>query len=114
MPRSATRLTIALTAAMLAAVVVWHPAEQLDPVRRAVGLGPERPLPAPSVVRQGGTFTWAMTQPDSDEPVGWDPCEEVRYRINPAGEPPGGSELPRVMEGIVHQLEHRPGRARAR
>ena len=107
-------MTIAATAAMLAAVVVWHPAEQLDPVRRAVGLGPERPLPAPSVVRQGGTFTWAMTQPDSDEPVGWDPCEEVRYRINPAGEPPGGSELPRVMEGIVHhsntgQVELGPG-----
>ena len=93
MPRSATTVTVAATAALLAAVVAWHPAEQLDPVRRAVGLGPERPLPAPSVVRQGGTFTWAMTQPDGDEPVGWDPCEEIRYRINPTNEPPGGSEL---------------------
>ena len=44
MSRSSTRLTVVLTAAMLAAVVAWHPAEQLDPVRRAVGLGPERPL----------------------------------------------------------------------
>jgi hypothetical protein len=80
---------------LLAAVVAWHPAEQLEPVRRAVGLGPERPLPAPSVVRQGGTYAWAMTQPDGDEPVGWDPCEEIHYRINPAGGPPGGSELVR-------------------
>ena len=93
MPRSATTVTVAATAALLAAVVAWHPAEQLDPVRRAVGLGADRPLPAPSVVRQGGTFRWAMTQPDGDDPVGWDPCEEIRYRINPAGAPPGGSEL---------------------
>ena len=95
MPRSATTVTVAATAALLAVVVAWHPAEQLDPVRRAVGLGPERPLPAPSVVRQGGTFTWAMTQPGGDEPVGWDPCEEIRYRINPAGGPSGGSDLVR-------------------
>ncbi|MGF9755008.1 matrixin family metalloprotease [Microvirga sp. 0TCS3.31] len=93
MSRSSTRLTVALTAAVLAAVVAWHPSEQLDPVRRAVGLGPERPLPAPSVVQRGGTFTWAMTQTGSDDPVGWDPCEQIRYRINPAGGPPGGSEL---------------------
>jgi len=92
-PRSKTTITLAATAAVLAAVVAWHPAEQLDPVRRAVGLGPERPLPAPSVVRQGGTFTWAMTQPGSREPVGWDPCQEIRYRINPDGGPPGGDEL---------------------
>ena len=95
MSRSNTTVTLAATAAMLAAVVAWHPAEQLESVRRAVGLGPERPLPAPSVVEQGGTFTWAMTQPGSDDPVGWDPCEAIRYRINPAGEPPGGTELVR-------------------
>ena len=95
MPRSATTVTLAATAALLAAVVVWHPAEQLDPVRRAVGLGSERPLPAPSVVQRGGTYSWSMTQPGSDEPVGWDPCEEIRYRINPTGGPPGGSELVR-------------------
>lgn len=95
MSRSSTRLTVALTAAVLAAVVAWHPAEQLEPLRRAVGLGQERPLPAPSVVERGGTFTWAMTQPGSGDPVGWDPCEEIRYRINPAGEPPGGSALVR-------------------
>jgi hypothetical protein len=92
-PRSRTTITLAATAAVLAAVVAWHPAEQLDPVRRAVGLGPERPLPAPSVVQRGGTFTWAMTQPGSREPVGWDPCQEIRYRINPDGGPPGGDEL---------------------
>ncbi|HSF35939.1 MAG TPA: hypothetical protein VLA70_07490, partial [Nocardioides sp.] len=76
-----TSVTVIATIAVMAAVVAWHPAEQLDPVRRAVGLGPERPLPAPSVVQRGGTFTWAMTQPGSRDPVGWDPCQEIRYRI---------------------------------
>ncbi|TGN63902.1 matrixin family metalloprotease [Nocardioides eburneiflavus] len=91
--RSSTRLTFVVTAAMLAVVVAWHPAEQLETARRAIGLGDERPLPAPAVVRAGGAYAWAMTQPDSDDPVGWDPCEEIRYRVNPAGEPPGGRRL---------------------
>ncbi|GAB3038602.1 hypothetical protein GCM10011376_33770 [Nocardioides flavus (ex Wang et al. 2016)] len=91
-------MALVATAAMLAAVVAWHPAEQLDPVRGAIGLGAERPLPAPAVVRAGGAYSWAMTQPDSDDPVGWDPCQEIRYRVNPAGEPPGGRAL--VTEAI--------------
>jgi len=91
--RSSTRLTLVVTAAMIAAVVAWHPAEQLETARRAIGLDPERLLPAPDVVRAGGAYAFAMTQPTSDAPVGWDPCEEIRYRVNPAGEPPGGRTL---------------------
>ena len=98
MSRSSTWLTVLLTAAMLAAVVAWHPAEQMETVRRAIGLEAERPLPAPRVVGQGGAFRWAMTQRGSGDPVGWDPCAEIRYRINPAGEPPGGRRL--VEEAI--------------
>jgi hypothetical protein len=91
--RSSTWLTVVVTAAVLAAVVVWHPAEQFETVRRAIGMGAERPLPAPSVVRAGGTYTWAMTQPGSGEPVGWDPCRTIRYQVNPADEPAGGRRL---------------------
>lgn len=92
--RTSPWLTVIVTAGMLAAVVAWHPAEQFATVRRAIGLGAERPLPAPTVVRAGGTYTYAMTQPGGGtDPVGWDPCEEIRYRVNPAGEPPGGREL---------------------
>lgn len=91
--RSSTWLTVLVTAAMLAAVVAWHPSDRFDGVRRATGLGPERQLPAPSGVRRGGAFAYAMTQPDGAEPVGWDPCEAIRYQVNPAGEPPGGREL---------------------
>ena len=89
-----TWLTVLVTAAMLAALVAFHPSEQFATVRRAIGLGAERPLPAPTVRHQGGTFTYAMTQPGGGtDPVGWDPCQEIRYRVNPAGEPPGGREL---------------------
>ncbi len=35
-----------------------------------------------------------MTQPGNDtKPVGWDPCEEIRYRVNAEGEPQGGRGL---------------------
>ncbi len=91
--RTSTRLTVLATAALLAAVMLWHPSDQFGTVRRAIGLGPERPLPAPTVVHRGGTFAFAMTQPGTDEPVGWDPCEEIRYAVNPDGEPAGGHEL---------------------
>lgn len=90
--RSAITSTL-VTAALVGAAVVWHPADQFAGVRRAIGIGPDRPLPAPTVVRAGGTYTWAMTQPGTTDPVGWDPCEEIRYRVNPAGEPRGGRTL---------------------
>ena len=48
----------------------------------------------PTVVQRGGTFTYALTQPgDETTPVGWDPCKEIRYRVNPDGEPQGGRAL---------------------
>ncbi len=93
MPRR-TWLTAIITVAMMLAVLAWHPSDQFATVRRAIGLGAERPLPAPTVVQKGGTFAYAMTQPvDDTEPVGWDPCEEIRYRVNSDGEPQGGHAL---------------------
>ncbi|WP_210649178.1 matrixin family metalloprotease [Nocardioides sp. SYSU D00065] len=92
--RSSTWLTLLVTAAMLVAVIRWHPADEFVTVRRAIGLGPERALPAPSVVRQGGAYAFTRTQPGTaGDPVGWDPCEKIRFEVNPAGEPPGGRGL---------------------
>ena len=34
-----------------------------------------------------------MTQSGSTDPVGWDPCETIRYAVNPEGEPAGGRDL---------------------
>ena len=98
-----------MTAVLLAAIVLWHPADQLATVRRAIGLGGERPLPAPTVLVKGGTFHYSMTQPgDDSEPVGWDPCEEIRYRVNPDGEPPGGRAL---IERAVARISDATGLA---
>lgn len=93
MPRR-TLLTAIATLAVMVAILAIYPSDELATVRRAIGLAPERVLPAPTVIRAGGSFSYAMTQPDDDsEPVGWDPCEEIRYRVNPADEPPGGRAL---------------------
>lgn len=77
----------------MAAVVMFHPGDSMRSVRRILGLGAERMLPAPQPVARGGDFVFAMTQPASADPVGWDPCEPIRYSINPAGAPQGGRQL---------------------
>lgn len=94
-PAHATRRTVValLVAALAAVLVLWHPSDRLDGVRRLAGLEPERRLPAPTVLHRGGRFAFLQTQPGSSEPVGWDPCEPVRYAVNPQGQPAGGAEL---------------------
>ena len=82
-----------MAVALVVATVVWHPSDRLDPVRRLAGLGPERLLPAPTVLARGGHFAFIQTQPGSPEPVGWDPCEPIRYAVNTHGQPEGGAAL---------------------
>lgn len=92
--RGPSRLLVALlTSALLAGVVLLHPGESMRSVRALLGLGPERQLSAPAVRALGGDFAFAMTQPGSEEPVGWDPCRPVPYAVNPANEPAGGRAL---------------------
>jgi hypothetical protein len=86
-------IALAVTATLGVGVVLWHPAESLDDVRRLAGMGPERRLPALEIREQGGAFAFSQTQPGSSEPVGWDPCEPVRYAVNPEGQPRGGAKL---------------------
>ena len=98
-----------LTLAVMGAVLALHPSDQFATIRRAIGLGPERELPAPTVVDNGGSFSYAMTQPDDDsEPVGWDPCETIRYRVNPDGEPTGGRQL---IERAISRISEATGLA---
>ena len=88
-----TGLTVVVTGLVLALVVLLHPSSQVQAVRRVIGLGAERGLPAPSLDGPGGVHAFAMTQPGSAEPVGWDPCSPIRYQVNPAGAPAGGQAL---------------------
>lgn len=92
--RSRVPRTVALIVlALVLAVVLIHPADAFRSLRRTLGMSPERVLPAPTPPPRGGDFVFAMTQAGSTDPVGWDPCETIRYSVNPDGEPPGGREL---------------------
>jgi hypothetical protein len=91
--RTSTAFTVGLTAAVLVGVVLLHPSSQMESVRRLIGLGQERRLPAPTILDRGGTFTFASTQPGSGDPVGWDPCAPVTYAVNPAGMPEGARPM---------------------
>lgn len=85
-----TGASVAATAVVIMLVVAFHPSSQMASVRRLVGLSAESGLMAPAV---GGAHTFLQTQPGSDEPVGWDPCQPIRYQVNPDGAPDGGEEL---------------------
>ena len=91
--KTSTAFTVVVTAAVLVAVVLLHPSSEMESVRRLIGLGKERRLPAPAIIERGGTFTFAKTQPGSSDPVGWDPCSTVKYAVNPAGMPEGARPL---------------------
>lgn len=88
-----TAVAIVVTAMLVVLVVLLHPSNQMQSVRRALGLGSERALPAVPIRDRGGVFAFTMTQKGSDEPVGWDPCQPLRYQVNPADAPAGGNEL---------------------
>lgn len=79
--------------ALVAALVLVQPPDALRSLRRTLGMPAERVLPAPEVPARAGDFVFAMTQSGSSDPVGWDPCETIRYSINPEGEPEGGRAL---------------------
>lgn len=77
------------------------PDDAFRSLRSTLGVTPERVLPAPPAPPTSGDFAFAMTQPGSTDPVGWDPCETIRYAVNPDGEPAGGRDLvERALERV--------------
>lgn len=67
------------------------------------------PPPAPS---GDGEYSFMRTQPDSADPVAWDPCRPVRYVVNWDGAPAGAQELVdaavkrvSVATGLVFQYD---------
>jgi len=80
----------------------WPTAEELafphpTPGREAADEPLGAPLPAPA---GGGTPLFVAEQPDSDEPVAYDPCRPIHYVMRPDNAPAGG-------EAIVHQAVDR-------
>ena len=50
----------------------------------------------PAPPREGRGYEFAQTQPFSDAPVGWNPCEPIRILVNPEGSPAGGMRMVRT------------------
>ncbi|MDT9593964.1 matrixin family metalloprotease [Nocardioides zeae] len=61
------------------------------PLRDWLGLG--RYGDRPAYVDGDGTYAFVLTQPGSDEPVGYDPCTDVEVAINPENAPEDHREL---------------------
>lgn len=54
----------------------------------------------------GGHFEFTRTQPGSDAPVGWNPCEEIHYEVNPDGAP---EEWESLIGSAVDEISERTG-----
>lgn len=72
-------------------------------VRRLVGVGDERVLAIPELGSSDGVYAFSATQPGSIEPVGWNPCQPVRYAVNPDEMPDGARDL--VERAIARMSE---------
>lgn len=84
-------LVIALVA--LAGMVVAVPSLVPTPIRSAIGLGPKRIAPAPSI-SASGSYAFLAHQPgDSQAPVGYDPCRVIHLRVNLDRAPEGALAL---------------------
>jgi hypothetical protein len=84
-----TYLTVLVTSVVVFMFVVIAPTAEMQDLRRLVGLGGERLDAAPVVPDGPGSYRFMQTQPQSDEPVGYDPCRAIEVEVNPEGAPEG-------------------------
>ncbi len=76
-------LALVISIVVLGAIILFAPSDGPAALRRVLGIADDR-LGDPADVPPGGTYAFLETQPlDSDEPVAWDPCDEIHYEINP-------------------------------
>ncbi len=99
-----------ITGLMMGFVVAIAPGDTYSAVRRLVGIGAERLGTAPDVPAGEGEFRFALTQPGSDRPVGYDPCKVLPVEVNPDLAPDGWEEyvdtaIERTAEATGLRLE---------
>ncbi|MDN4160032.1 hypothetical protein [Nocardioides abyssi] len=82
---------------LLGLVVLRDPGGSGDRLRALLGTE-QRRAAAVAVPEGGGAYRFAATQPDSDEPVSWNPCRDIEYVVNPAGAP---AHWPTLVERSV-------------
>lgn len=75
------------TLVILAGVVFLTPGPPGYRIRTLLGVGVDRLSSVVHVPHGHGHFRFEMTQPGSSRPVSYDPCQEIRYAVNPEGAP---------------------------
>jgi hypothetical protein len=106
--RTITVLSVVVTAIAVVAFVAFYPGGLGTRIREAIGA--EGRI-NPAVQEQGvpgGHYEFLATQRGSDQPVGWNPCREIHYVVNPDGAPPNWETL--IKDGIA-EVEARTGLA---
>lgn len=96
------RLTLVVVGAVVLGVLWLRPGQDISLWNR-FGLGHERVLPA---ITTTGEHRFAQTQPDSAEPVGYNPCETIEYRVNLTDAPPDAVELVDAAFERLSQVTH--------
>ena len=92
--RLAGAIAILVVAAVtVSAVFAMQPGIFPDRVHELLGTSPERLLPARDIPSGPGEFSFMATQPDSDVPVGYNPCEVIEVALNPDGAPDDAQSL---------------------
>ncbi len=105
--RSGVALLISVV--VLAAIILFAPADGPAALRRLVGIGEDR-LEDPADVAPGGSYAFLAHQPgDPDQPVGWDPCDEIHYEINPDGAPDDADDTEEFVDEAVEVVAHFTG-----
>ncbi len=102
-------LALLISIVVFGGILLFAPADGPAAFRRLLGIG-EDPLGDPADVPPGGTHAFLETQPgDPDEPVAWDPCDEIHYEINPDAAPDDTDETKDFVENAVEIVSHWTG-----
>ncbi len=89
-----------VVAMLLLGYVLLVPGGAGHQLRQLAGLDPTRSDTAPAQPTSGRGYGFSLTQPDSAEPVGWDPCQPIPLVLNLDGAPEGARRL--VDTAIAH------------
>lgn len=89
-------LVFVISTALFVGIVLFAPGSETSAFRRLLGLsdGPD-----------GGEYAFLSHQPgDEDDPVTWDPCQQIHYEINPDGAPGSAEETRAFVEEAVARV----------
>ena len=102
-------LALLISVVVLGGIVLFAPADGPAALRRVLGIGEER-LRDPADVPPGGSYAFLENQPDNpNEPVAWDPCDEIHYEINPEGAPDDADNTEEFVEEAIEVVAHYTG-----